>query len=227
MHLRLLKDVAAHAALQTEAKKHIHRELRDRLPDCLLVVDDQLIAIEAKQTGPNRQATAILLRTFLEREISAVKGWKVKKTVREWASHEPKIGRVSLIDLNIADLRELRSSFDRIVHGLNEPVRVSVLSFDASTAWHQMADRLAQVIAAQFAVASDPDIRGGEPVVRGTRIPVYALQDLVEQGATREELLSDYPALDAQRLERALLYARIHPRAGRPKKRPWHAPAAQ
>jgi len=34
--------------------------------------------------------------------------------------------------------------------------------------------------------------------VKGTRIPVSVLAELVEQGATREELLEDYPSLTAE-----------------------------
>src|SRR5215216_1696847 len=33
VHLRLLKDVARYAVLQTEAKKLIHRQLRERIPE--------------------------------------------------------------------------------------------------------------------------------------------------------------------------------------------------
>jgi hypothetical protein len=40
-------------------------------------------------------------------------------------------------------------------------------------------------------------------------------------------LLADYPSLDEQRLRLALLYAETHPRAGRPRKRPWQVSAAQ
>lgn len=64
---------------------------------------------------------------------------------------------------------------------------------------------------AMAAVEIDPGIRGGEPVVRGTRIPAYMLADLVSAGETRERLLVDHPALDAKRLDDALLYVSLHP----------------
>ena len=45
---------------------------------------------------------------------------------------------------------------------------------------------------ARAAVEVDPQIRGGEPVVRGTRIPVY--MNLEKAGETRDRILEDYPA---------------------------------
>ena len=68
---------------------------------------------------------------------------------------------------------------------------------------------------------ADPAVRAGEPVVRGTRVPVHMLADLDAQGATREELLEDYPSLTPDDLDAALLYARVYPRRGRPRRAPW------
>lgn len=82
-------------------------------------------------------------------------------------------------------------------------------------------ERLRQVERARAFVVSDPEVRAGEPVVRGTRIPVLMLAELAEQGATREELLEDYPSLTRESLEAALLHTRLYPRRGRPRKKPW------
>lgn len=70
-------------------------------------------------------------------------------------------------------------------------------------------------------VVLDPAVRAGEPVVRGTRIEVRTLADLARQGASREELLEDFPALTPESLDAALLHARSHPRPGRPRNAPW------
>ncbi len=69
-------------------------------------------------------------------------------------------------------------------------------------------------------VISDPEIRGGEPVIRGTRIPVHTIAEIVEKGAQRSALHEDY-RLSAEQVELALLYARAYPKRGRPPKRPW------
>jgi len=84
-----------------------------------------------------------------------------------------------------------------------------------------LTERLERVEQARSFVSVDPQVRGGEPVVRGTRIPVSVLADLERQGAPREELLEDYPALTAESLEAALFYAQLYPRRGRPRRAPW------
>ena len=82
-------------------------------------------------------------------------------------------------------------------------------------------ERMARLRRARAAVEVDPEIRGGEPVVRGTRIPVYMLADLERAGEARDRILEDYPALDADLLEDALLYVSLNPRRGRPRTAPW------
>jgi uncharacterized protein (DUF433 family) len=132
-----------------------------------------------------------------------------------------------VIDTGKIDRGRLHSWFEQMARHLEEPVKISNISLDPEGAWEEMTERLAEATAAKFAVVSDPEIRGGEPVVRGTRIPVHLLQDLMAQGATHDELLADYPSLDDQRLRLALVYAKNHPRAGRPRKRPWQTLVAQ
>jgi uncharacterized protein (DUF433 family) len=46
----------------------------------------------------------------------------------------------------------------------------------------------------------------GIPVYRGTRIPVDLIADMPKQGATVEEILEGYPALDRKRIELARFY---------------------
>ena len=54
-------------------------------------------------------------------------------------------------------------------------------------------------------------------MIAGTRIPVYMLADLKAQAVNDDVLLADYPSLTQALLTQALLYAQLHPRAGRPK----------
>ena len=53
----------------------------------------------------------------------------------------------------------------------------------------------------------NPKVLGGKPHVRGTRLSVEFLLELVASGATREEILKTYPQLKAKALEEALKYA--------------------
>ena len=70
-------------------------------------------------------------------------------------------------------------------------------------------------------IISDPEIMRGSPVYRGTRIPVELIASMLSQGASAEEILAGYPALDKEKVELAPLYVQAFPRLGRPSARPW------
>src|SRR5260370_10051738 len=74
---------------------------------------------------------------------------------------------------------------------------------------------------AENMILSDPEIMRGTPVYRGTRIPVELIADMLGQGATHEEILAGYPALDREKVELAPFYIQAFPRRGRPIVRPW------
>ncbi len=44
-------------------------------------------------------------------------------------------------------------------------------------------------------IVKDPDILGGTPVFRGTRVPFQALLDYLEGGQTLAEFLDDFPTV--------------------------------
>lgn len=71
------------------------------------------------------------------------------------------------------------------------------------------------------AIVEDPELMRGTPVYRGTRIPVKLIADMLNQGASVEEILEGYPALNRQKIELAPLYMQAFPRRGRPVSRPW------
>ncbi len=66
-------------------------------------------------------------------------------------------------------------------------------------------------------VVIDPEIMGGLPTIRGTRIPVYTILGRIEEGETMDEISADLDHVEREALEAALAYARTHPRRGRPK----------
>src|ERR1700724_701523 len=74
---------------------------------------------------------------------------------------------------------------------------------------------------AENMIVSDPQIMRGTPVYRGTRIPVELVADMLSQGASSEEILAGYPALDGEKVGLAPLYVQAFPRRGRPTSRPW------
>ena len=67
----------------------------------------------------------------------------------------------------------------------------------------------------------DPDIMGGTPVLRGTRMTVYSVLGRIDGGDSIEDVLEDNPHLPREAVETAVLYARTHPLVGRPGGRPW------
>ena len=57
-------------------------------------------------------------------------------------------------------------------------------------------------------IARDPDILGGRPVFRGTRVPVDVLFENLADGLTLDEILHAYPTLDREDVVSALELAR-------------------
>ena len=58
-------------------------------------------------------------------------------------------------------------------------------------------------------IVKDPQILGGEPVFRGTRVPFKVLLEYLEGGNTLDEFLEQYPSVSREvavaALEEALL----------------------
>lgn len=74
-------------------------------------------------------------------------------------------------------------------------------------------------------IVRDPEIMGGTPVIRGTRITVYALAGRLEDGETIDDILEDYPRLKREDVEAAIMYAKANPMLGRPSGKPWRKAA--
>lgn len=56
-------------------------------------------------------------------------------------------------------------------------------------------------------ITVDPKLCGGRPCIRGMRIRVKDILDLMAAGATREEILEDYPYLETEDITAAMEYA--------------------
>ena len=59
-------------------------------------------------------------------------------------------------------------------------------------------------------ITINADQCGGRPCLRGLRIRVKDVLDLLAAGATREEILADYPLLEPGDITAALEYAARH-----------------
>jgi uncharacterized protein (DUF433 family) len=82
---------------------------------------------------------------------------------------------------------------------------------DLTIAVTKTVSRMAALASAEAAVIFNPDIRGGLPVMRGTRIGVYEAADLCKV-ETAQYILENFPTLTEEHLEQASLYAKAHPR---------------
>lgn len=72
-------------------------------------------------------------------------------------------------------------------------------------------------------VESDPEILGGGPVFRGTRIPVHLIAKLLAEGETEADLRAAYPRLTAAMIQSAPVYAAAYPLRAQPRVQPWHS----
>jgi uncharacterized protein (DUF433 family) len=94
----------------------------------------------------------------------------------------------------------------------------SVLHVDVAEARREVEARVHDLEEAESLIQIDAGTLGGEPVFKGTRVPVYGVAAMLDAGAGRDEILSGYPKLDARKLDLAVLWAAAHPRRGRPKR---------
>jgi len=56
-------------------------------------------------------------------------------------------------------------------------------------------------------ITVDPDVLAGKPVVKGTRIAVELIVDLLAGGWTQEQILDNYPHLTPEDIRACLAYA--------------------
>jgi len=56
-------------------------------------------------------------------------------------------------------------------------------------------------------IVSDPSVLGGKPCIRGTRISIEFILELIASGATRDDIIRGWPNLTTEDVEEAVLYA--------------------
>ncbi len=96
-------------------------------------------------------------------------------------------------------------------------VRDEFLTIDLAPFVRRTKERMERLAAAREIVVSDPDVLGGAPVVRGTRVPVHDVAASVRAGLKMDRILAAYPSLDPDKVELAAIYAEANPTRGRPR----------
>ena len=56
-------------------------------------------------------------------------------------------------------------------------------------------------------VTFDPHVMGGQACIRGMRVPVSLIVNLVANGMSQAEILTEYPDLEVEDIRQALRYA--------------------
>jgi uncharacterized protein (DUF433 family) len=57
-------------------------------------------------------------------------------------------------------------------------------------------------------ITRDPEVLGGTPVFRGTRVPFQALLDYLEGGQTLDDFLDDFPTVSRETAVHVLEHAK-------------------
>ena len=60
----------------------------------------------------------------------------------------------------------------------------------------------------QDTITTNPQVMDGLPIIRGTRIAVYLVLEMLEAGLTIEQIVAEYPHLTADQVRAAVRYAR-------------------
>jgi len=66
---------------------------------------------------------------------------------------------------------------------------------------------MVKILSKEDRIVVDPKILGGRAVIKGTRIPVYFILELLSNGWTIDDILKEYPHLTREDILAAIRYA--------------------
>src|SRR5215469_6230870 len=117
-----------------------------------------------------------------------------------------------------------RKVFDALAEAPRNVVSLEggLIKIDLREPRRELAAALRELRRAKRLVVSDPEILGGDPVFRDTRVPVHMIAELIAQGSKPADLIESYPRLTAEMIRLAPVYAAAYPLRGRPRRQPWH-----
>ena len=162
-------------------------------------IDKHIVRPVAKPAKPARGVKSVARRYLTGEDLVFLRVWygvgdvlSAERRHRLFGAMaaEPRAKTVKADDLLIVDVAEARKQVERGVRDLEE---------------------------AETLVVKDKDTLGGEPVFKGTRIPVHGIVAMLDAGASAEDLLSGYPKLTERLLDLARVWVSAHPRRGRPR----------
>jgi len=95
--------------------------------------------------------------------------------------------------------------------------RDDFLTIDLAPFLRKTWERLGRLEEARAMVVTSPEVLGGTPVIRGTRVPVYDVAASTAAAMPVDRILAAYPSLDADKVRLSAIYAEAHPLRGRPR----------
>lgn len=109
-------------------------------------------------------------------------------------------------------------------HPNAQAARERAVSVDLRSMKGEVRNGLALLARARAGVVCDEAVLSGTPCIKGTRIPVHDIADMLANGDSAEAIGKAYPALSEAQIELAAFFARAYPRRGRPPRTPfWRA----
>lgn len=162
-------------------------------------IEQRAIPVHRSGGQPLLDADGVALLTTFDRAGVRLP-IELKREVRDWLVSERPHRRRSRSSMRIKD---------------------GTLVIDVTDEVRERADRASRYPALRNRyLVSDPDILGGWPVIKGTRILAEMIARRIDGGDTLERLESEYPTIPRDAFVTAYMYAKSHPRRGRPAK-PW------
>jgi len=168
-------------------------------------IEERILSVRLRSSRDAPRRRRRMLPTYAVAYAAIVKKLDLKLT-----SAQKKRLITKLADLKPAAIRTARVEL------------VPAVEIDVGRLVEDVMDRAERYrIARDTSIVSDEAIKGGTPVIRGTRMTVHSVLGRIEHGETVDDILDDNPDLSREAIEAAIIYARTHPLIGRPGGRPW------
>jgi len=110
-----------------------------------------------------------------------------------------------------------RKLIERPESAVGAHFKKGAVTFEADSSIRKVMTKLAEYNRAMAQVISDPNVRGGLPTLKGTRLGAEEIGIALES-TSLSELQEDFPSLTPALADAASVYIKCFPRRGRPKK---------
>lgn len=165
-------------------------------------IDRNLLPARLVRVGKNRgvSAEACLYIAFYHASAN-----RLTSEERKFAIHtvDEQLQEANLSEVWKASATQCRVQHDYLQIDLKPFLQLTHARWDQYRSAHAM-------------VTTSPEMLGGTPVIKGTRIPVYDVAASVDAGFSVVRILKAYPSLNADQIELVRIYAKANTPQGRP-----------